>query len=63
LHVHIDHPQVIGTTTKQRNQMEKVHHAHRDLDGHLLVDAVLVVEVDVVDAEPLEASLARCPHI
>jgi hypothetical protein len=43
--------------------MEKVHHAHRDLDGHLLVDAVLVVEVDVVDAEPLEASLARCPHI
>jgi hypothetical protein len=43
--------------------MEKVHHAHHDLDGNLLVDAVLVVEVDVVDAETLEAGLACCPHI
>jgi hypothetical protein len=43
--------------------MEKVHRAHRDLDGHLLVDAVLVVEVDAVDAEPLEAGLAGCPYI
>jgi len=35
---------------------------HRDLDGHPLVDAVLVIEVDAVNAEPLEAALARCPH-
>ena len=43
--------------------MEKVHCTHRDLDRHLLVDAMLVVEVDAVDAEPLEAALARRPHI
>jgi len=34
---------------------------HRDLDGHLLVDAVLVVEVNAVHAEPLEAALTRMP--
>ncbi|TVU03549.1 hypothetical protein EJB05_50864, partial [Eragrostis curvula] len=31
---------------------------HRDLDGHPFVDAVLVVEVDAVNAETLEAALA-----
>ena len=36
---------------------------HRDLDGHPLVDAVLVVEVDAVYAEPLEAALARCAPV
>ena len=36
---------------------------HRDLDGHPLVDAVLVVEVDAVYAEPLEAALARRAHV
>jgi len=34
-----------------------------DLDGHRRVDAVLVVEVDAVDAEPPEATLARRPKI
>ena len=43
--------------------MGKVHCTHRDLDRHLLVDAVLVVEVDAVDAEPLEAALARRVHV
>jgi hypothetical protein len=36
---------------------------HRDLDGHSLVDAVLVVQVDAVDAQPLEAALARRPDV
>ena len=36
---------------------------HRDLDGHLLVDAVLVVEVDAVHAKALEAALTRRAHV
>ena len=39
------------------------HRAHRLLDRHRVVDAVLVVEIDDVDFEPLEARLARLPHI
>ena len=35
------------------------HGADRLLDRHRRVDAVLVVEVDVVDAEPLQRRLAR----
>ena len=39
------------------------HRADRLLDRHAEVDAVLVVEVDVVDAEPLQRGLARLPHV
>jgi hypothetical protein len=38
---------------------ELSHRAHGLLDRRLEVDAVLIVEVDVVDAEPLERRLAR----
>ena len=36
---------------------------HRDLDGHLLVDTVLEVEVNAIDTESPEASLTRCPDV
>jgi hypothetical protein len=36
---------------------------HRDLDGHLLIDTVLKVEVNAIDTESLEASLTRCPDV
>ena len=36
---------------------------HRDLDGHLLIDTVLVVEVNAIDTESPEASLTRCPDV
>jgi len=52
------HPQL---TKKKRNKWRRS--AHRDLDGHPLVDAVLVVEVDAVHAQSLEAALARRPHV
>jgi alcohol dehydrogenase class IV len=39
------------------------HRAHRLLDRHGLVDAVLVVEVDLVHAEALERGLARAAHV
>ena len=42
----------------QRNRL-----THRDLDGHLGVDAMLKVKVDAVDAKPPEAALARRPHV
>src|SRR5438270_4121617 len=42
---------------------EAAHRADRVLDRHARVDAVLVVEVDRVDAEPLQAGLARLLHI
>jgi len=48
-----------GVLIKKEKQIMETH---RDLDGHPLVDAVLVIEVDAVNAEPLEAALARCPH-
>src|SRR5690349_23497680 len=35
------------------------HDAPGLLDGHVRVDAVLVVEVDVVDAEPAQRRVAR----
>ena len=36
---------------------------HRDLDGHIFVDAVLVVEINTVDTQPLEAALASRAHV
>jgi hypothetical protein len=39
------------------------HRADRLLDRHGVVDAVLVVEVDVVDAEPRERRVARRAHV
>src|SRR5437899_2200113 len=42
---------------------EPSHPAHRLLDGHARVDAVLVVEVDDLDAEPLEARVARLADV
>lgn len=36
---------------------------HRDLDGDSNVDSVLVVEIDAVDIEPLQAALAGRPHV
>ena len=42
---------------------EPRHRAHRVLDRHLGVDAVLGVEVDDVDAEPLQARVARPRHV
>jgi hypothetical protein len=39
------------------------HRADRLLDFGLLVDPVLVVEVDVVDAQALERRLARLPDV
>jgi hypothetical protein len=37
--------------------------AHHIFDGHRLVDAVLVVEVDVVGVETLQARFATRPHV
>src|SRR5438874_9097735 len=42
---------------------EAAHRADRVLDRHARVDAVLVVEVDRVDPQPLQAGLARLLHI
>src|SRR5437763_1136475 len=42
---------------------EAAHRADRVLDRHAGVDAVLVIEVDRVDAEPLQADLARLLHV
>ncbi len=39
------------------------HRADRVLDRHIGVDAVLVIEVDDIDAEPLQAGLAGLLHI
>src|SRR5262249_10583499 len=39
------------------------HRTDRVLDRHRLVDAVLVVEVDVVDAEARERRFARSAHV
>lgn len=39
------------------------HGADRILDRHRWIDAVLVVEVDHVDAQPLEARIARRLHV
>lgn len=40
-----------------------IYGAHRDFDEHPLVDVVLPVEVDSLDAEPPKAALARRPHV
>src|SRR5947207_11735366 len=42
---------------------EAAHRAVRVLDRHARVDAVLVVEIDRVDPQPLQASLARLLHV
>src|SRR5262245_42937434 len=42
---------------------EARHCADRVLDRHGRIDAVLVVEIDDIDAEPLEALIARDRHI
>src|ERR1035437_8976345 len=39
------------------------HRPHRLLDGYVGVDAVLVVEVDVIDTEPLQAGVAGAVHM
>src|SRR5665811_2633438 len=39
------------------------HRSDRVLDRRLGVDAVLVVEVDVIDAEAAERSVARAVHV
>lgn len=43
--------------------MRKSNSTNSDLDGGILVNAVLVVEVDAVNAEPREAALACRPHV
>src|SRR5205085_9645119 len=42
---------------------EAAHRADRVLDRHARIDAVLVIEVDRVDAEPLQAGFAGLLHI
>ena len=42
---------------------EPLHRAHRVLDRRVGVDAVLVVEVDDLDAEALQARLAGLHHV
>src|SRR5215510_15505413 len=42
---------------------EARHCADRVLDRHRWIDAVLIVEIDDIDAEPLEALIARDRHI
>src|SRR5229473_675669 len=39
------------------------HGAHGLLDWHAAIHAVLVVQVDVIDAEPLERRVARLAHV
>ena len=39
------------------------HRAHGLLDRHVRVDAVLVVQVDGIDAQPLEAGVAARVHV
>jgi hypothetical protein len=42
---------------------QALHRADRILDRHVRIDAVLVIEVDDVDAEALQARIARAQHI
>src|SRR5206468_6891015 len=42
---------------------ELFHRSDRLLDRRLIVDAMLVVEIDVVDAEPLEARVTGFAHV
>src|SRR6266480_4553265 len=42
---------------------EPLHRAHRLLDRHLGIDAVLVIEIDRVNAEALQARLAGAHHV
>src|SRR5437764_6831961 len=42
---------------------ETAHRADRVLDRHVGIDAVLVIEVDRIDAEALQAGLAGLLHI
>ena len=39
------------------------HGADRFLDGNRAIHPMLVVEIDVVDAESLERAIARLPHV
>ncbi len=39
------------------------HGPHRVLDGHIGIDAVLVVKVDLLDAQPLEGSIAALANV
>src|SRR5438105_15439514 len=39
------------------------HRADRVLDGRVRIDAMLIVEIDVVDAEAAQGPLARASHI
>ena len=39
------------------------HGAHRFLDGDFRIDAVLVVQIDVIDAETLETGIAGLTHV
>src|SRR5262249_60225965 len=42
---------------------ELCHRAHRVLDRQVGIRSVLVVEVDVIDAEPLQRRVARAAYI
>jgi hypothetical protein len=42
---------------------ELLHRTDRLLDRRVAVDAVLVIEVDVIDAEPFEARVAGLVHV
>ncbi len=57
----------LGFAQAQRPHLARLHQfahrAHRILDRHRGIDAMLVVEIDHVDAEPLEAGLAGGLHI
>lgn len=35
----------------------------RDFDGNSGIDAMLVIEIDAIDAKPLQAGLAGGPHV
>src|SRR5205085_3098087 len=39
------------------------HGADRVLDGRVRINAMLIVEIDVVDAEAPQGALARAPHV
>ena len=50
-------------STRLRRRDEEEKKSNRDFDGHTSVDSMLVIEIDTIHIEALQASLASAPHI
>ena len=48
---------------KKINERSENQFSNRDFNADASINPMLVIEIDIINIDPLEAGLAGCPHV